>query len=132
MVQIEKINDKLMVEWIEDQPVIRPVKNHLVRSGIVAELVDILIANNSEAVGRKETLSGLFDRILVEGQYICVVQRLPPDPTPNMPTFSVTMRRYKPGSVNTLDAIGKLYVAPFPEWITDAYSHLSSLEPAKQ
>ncbi|MBI2550437.1 hypothetical protein HYV83_04635 [Candidatus Woesearchaeota archaeon] len=116
---IERVAKDLAINWIEDQPSIRPVKNYFVDRGVVASLVDILKKDGSKPARKTVDLDGVFDRVHVKGQYVCEVSR-PPDYASNdaIPVFLVRIGfsdRRQPW-----DAIGDVYTSPFPDWLSQS------------
>lgn len=81
------------------------------------DLVSILNANKSQTIARREeTLNGLFDRILINGRYVCVVKRWPVEhPNKNDPDFVIGIG-YNVRSM-LWDAVGSAYKTPFPKWL---------------
>lgn len=118
MAFIEKLSESLVVNWTEDQPSIRPVKNHFVSSGVVASLVDILKGDYPRPVRQTADLDGVFDLVHVKGQYVCEVSRSPEYSDNDAPAFLVRIGhsdRRQPW-----DAIGDIYISPFPDWIAQS------------
>ncbi len=116
---IERVTKGLVINWIEDQPRIRPVRNYFVDRGIVTSLVDILKKDGSKPARKTVDLDGTFDRVHVKDQYVCEVSR-PPDysSTDAAHVFLVCIGlsdRRQPW-----DAIGDIYTSPFPDWLSQS------------
>ena len=121
------VEGKLLVHWTEDQPSIRPVKDYFMQTGVVGDLVGILRADKSLQVAKKEKeLTGFLGDVFVQGQYLCAVQRWPVEqPCPSDPHFFVTIGRNDPRTPS--DAVGYVYEAPFPEWLSEEARNIYAL-----
>ncbi len=110
----------IAINWVEDQPSIRPVRIRFEQDGIIRRLIDKLQGTNEQnAVESKEYEhpKGTLHR------YVCLISRYPretgiPPPNYSMPKYACNIK-YE-GASNPWDAIGDVYVGDIPDWLKAA------------
>src|SRR3989338_5061002 len=113
---ISNLGDSLVIHWREDQPTIRTVKEQIVDSGLVRELVGRSESGIEEEVEER----GLYLNRSGEGHtYVCFLRRLPPTKNASteaiLPKYEISIKRE--GSAS--DAIGDVYTDGIPDWLQE-------------
>ena len=104
----------MVIDWIEDQPVIRNVRKQIEQNGLIRDLINELKSSGKSQIQKNKKYQDPSHQMK---DYIClVVTYSSTESDPTNPQYRVAIR---PSSniPNEWDAIGDVYVEHFPDII---------------